>query len=591
MFFSTEVLGRKGRFALVWKIGTSTDKLGRVKRSLILEYDVRAGVEDLLRALPTATSGGERKFSLYLSAQLTHGLVKILSRQSDALIEDMRAALTLLTKPPPPTSLPPPPTPKPKGKERQQLTLPSHDESRATGPIYANPGRETQNNFLEGLEGLNQVTDDIAASTTDADPSTEVALNLLLAVTGPNQAHNEDITMPPPPQPELLNQMFEDELPPCSDHFTQIAPQPDEGFTPLSQTPIQISAAATPGQPNAPSHASNPSSGESAERTQLPDSQEDRPNLPSLVLHLDTLTESQIHHQPPAKRARATANHSRHPRQPPPQPARQQPATQMKANVDDFSDIVFASEADRTAKMAAEERRKAREAEVKAFFHADAYLPIQTRMCGLESGRGEAGALWAPALLRRFRQLAGADLRGEAPLRLQDLDEIRPRQRNPLLDHQSSLSSEQLEQQQQPTETELEMARAMENNETAASNFLRQQNRPSSVLAQPAEMTALDGGVWPMEEEPAMEVTPIAVGPKAGEPATFLRAMEAIQAERSGSAQTAPVAFTELFPPETTTTATAAVQFYNLLRLAKDKVVSVTQDEAYAAIFVQSFAP
>ncbi|XP_067389260.1 meiotic recombination protein REC8 homolog [Emydura macquarii macquarii] len=101
MFYYPNVLQRHtGRFATVWLAATGGTKL--VKREY-LKVNVPQTCEEILayilvQAPPPAPGAPRPRFSLYLSAQLQYGVVRVYSRQCHYLIEEIQHTLERLSR-------------------------------------------------------------------------------------------------------------------------------------------------------------------------------------------------------------------------------------------------------------------------------------------------------------------------------------------------------------------------------------------------------------------------------------------------------------------------------------------------------------
>nr|XP_014342560.1 PREDICTED: meiotic recombination protein REC8 homolog [Latimeria chalumnae] len=99
MFYSPDILQRhRGRFATIWLAATQGSKV--VKREY-LRINVVRTCEEIIQYIvgqaPTPEHGGPRLgFSLYLSAQLQYGLVRVYHKQCDYLIGDIQQILSSL---------------------------------------------------------------------------------------------------------------------------------------------------------------------------------------------------------------------------------------------------------------------------------------------------------------------------------------------------------------------------------------------------------------------------------------------------------------------------------------------------------------
>ncbi|XP_053901233.1 LOW QUALITY PROTEIN: meiotic recombination protein REC8 homolog [Malaclemys terrapin pileata] len=101
MFYYPNVLQRHtGRFATIWLAATGGTKL--VKREY-LKVNVPQTCEEILsyilvQAPPPTPSAPRPRFSLYLSAQLQYGVVRVYSRQCHYLIEEIQHTLERLSR-------------------------------------------------------------------------------------------------------------------------------------------------------------------------------------------------------------------------------------------------------------------------------------------------------------------------------------------------------------------------------------------------------------------------------------------------------------------------------------------------------------
>ncbi|CAM5153940.1 unnamed protein product [Eretmochelys imbricata] len=101
MFYYPNVLQRHtGRFATIWLAATGGTKL--VKREY-LKVNVPQTCEEILtyilvQAPPPTPAAPRPRFSLYLSAQLQYGVVRVYSRQCHYLIEEIQHTLERLSR-------------------------------------------------------------------------------------------------------------------------------------------------------------------------------------------------------------------------------------------------------------------------------------------------------------------------------------------------------------------------------------------------------------------------------------------------------------------------------------------------------------
>ncbi|CAH1782112.1 unnamed protein product [Owenia fusiformis] len=97
MFYSQDILQKKGgKFGIVWIAATRPSVLHRRDYSSV---NVRRTCDDIIQyivvqAPPRHPGGARPRFSLYLSAQLMYGVVKVYDRQSQILFSDAKSLST-----------------------------------------------------------------------------------------------------------------------------------------------------------------------------------------------------------------------------------------------------------------------------------------------------------------------------------------------------------------------------------------------------------------------------------------------------------------------------------------------------------------
>ncbi|XP_070541533.1 meiotic recombination protein REC8 homolog isoform X2 [Ptychodera flava] len=92
MFYSFEILERRGKFGVVWLAATKATKLNKKDYSRV---NVRRTCDDIinvieLKAQPVKSRGSKPRYSLYLSAQLMYGVVCVYEKQCGYLIGEVQ---------------------------------------------------------------------------------------------------------------------------------------------------------------------------------------------------------------------------------------------------------------------------------------------------------------------------------------------------------------------------------------------------------------------------------------------------------------------------------------------------------------------
>ena len=396
MFYSVEVLGRKGRFGLVWLMVTQREK-AKSRRKEILLYNVAEAVEELLKALPGTAKDGRRKFSLYLSAQLTLGLARLLHRKAEILAIDAQAFVSGLHRPIRVIDKP----------NRSKYVDPGHqnlthiNETDSTDPEFRQPQPQ-----LDFLTGLQQPTDEIFASTTNDDTSNDHFQPLF----DRHQAHLDEITLREPPQP-------------IDDQF-----HPDQEFPPMNQEEmaafLEDLEAAHPSRtihgrngqpqclsdPDAPPRSLTPPN-PFADQTEVPvQDTNSQPPLPSIGLDLDVIP------APPKRRRVQLEHRPMRPLQGQSHPSISLSASQVKAGIQDYADIHLNNEGERIKRTKLDEPASMEQMR-KIFFTSEGYRPLFVQLGSVRV---------APQLMDLWRDAGGEAQRNETPRTLADVNRENP---------------------------------------------------------------------------------------------------------------------------------------------------------------------